>query len=106
MIKEGNSTPVGYDEDIAYVDGELITSDSISFGAGGSQLDYYDPATLTEIKHVPVATRGMSPAWEETAWGGHRTMTGIRSMSRQANRSLCRAQRLRSRAASSRTRPH
>ncbi|HKM53703.1 MAG TPA: SdrD B-like domain-containing protein, partial [Isosphaeraceae bacterium] len=58
VIKEGSSKPMGYDEDIAYADGELITSDSISFGSGGSQLDYYDPATLTEIKHVPVATQG------------------------------------------------
>jgi hypothetical protein len=58
VIKEGNSTPAGYDEDIAYANGELITSDSISFGSGGSQLDYYDPGTLTKIKTVPVPTQG------------------------------------------------
>src|SRR5208337_4537716 len=45
-------------QDIAYADGQLIVSDSVSFGPGGSYLDYYDPNTLAFIKRLPVATQG------------------------------------------------
>ena len=45
-------------QDIAYADGQLIVSDSVSFGPGGSYLDYYDPNTLNFIQRLPVATQG------------------------------------------------
>ena len=69
-IKEGNSTPAGYDQDIAYANGELITSDSNPFGSGGSYLDYYDPSTLTEIKTVSVATQGYASGLGGDGLGG------------------------------------
>ena len=36
----------------------MIVSDNYFFGAGGSDLDYYDPNTLAFIQRLPVATQG------------------------------------------------
>ena len=58
VIASAPDNHLGFVQDIAYADGQLIVSDSVSFGPGGSYLDYYDPNTLNFIQRLPVATQG------------------------------------------------
>ena len=58
VIASAPDNHLGSVQDIAYADGQLIVSDSVFFGPGGSYLDYYDPNTLDFIHRLPVATQG------------------------------------------------
>ncbi|MGZ3383732.1 MAG: SdrD B-like domain-containing protein [Isosphaeraceae bacterium] len=58
VIASAPDNHLGSVQDIAYADGQLIVSDSVSFGPGHSYLDYYDPNTLNFIQRLPVATQG------------------------------------------------
>jgi hypothetical protein len=58
VIKEGAAQSQGFEQDIAYANGNLYVSDSIFFGSGGSELDVYNPDTFALLTRLPVATLG------------------------------------------------
>ena len=46
------------EQDIAFVNGQLIVADTDGFGSGKNYLDYYDPSSFAFIQRVPVAAKG------------------------------------------------
>jgi methionine-rich copper-binding protein CopC len=70
VIKEGNAQTQGFEQDIAYANGNLYVSDSLFFGSGGSELDVYNPDTFGLITRLPVATQGYVSGLASDGLGG------------------------------------
>src|SRR5207253_1686580 len=58
VLNHASLQSVGYEQDLAYSNGQLVVSDAVFFGSGGGVLQFYDPTTFALVNQVTVATTG------------------------------------------------